>query len=223
MSNDKTIQLSAADNHRFNAFLAEPEGESQAGLVILQEIFGVTEHMKNVARRFAKQGYRVIVPALFDRAAPNSVLPYSDTIKGRALASQCQPTEVLKDIKAAAERVKVGDKVSVIGFCWGGTYAHLAACELKIASAVAYYGTRIKDHLNNKPRCPVQFHFGKLDSIITEEDVANIERANPTQPIFVYDEAGHAFACADRTSYHEESARIAEDRTLSFLSQTLRP
>lgn len=221
MSNDKTIQLSSSDNHQLSAFLAEPATEPKAGLVILQEIFGVTEHMKNLARRYAEQGYRTIVPALFDRVAPDSVIPYDKAAKGRSLAEQCQPQAVLKDIQAAADLVRVDHKVAVIGYCWGGTYAYLSACELPISAATAYYGTRIIEQLSKKPRCPVQFHFGEEDPIITPGQVAQIKAANPTQPIYVYHGAGHAFSNADRPSYHNEASRLAEDRTLSFLQQIL--
>jgi len=221
MSNATAIQLTTSDNHQLSAFLAEPDAEPRAGLVILQEIFGVTEHMQNISRRYAEQGYRTIVPALFDRVAPDSVIPYAEADQGRALAGQCQPNEVLKDIQAAADLVSVGNKVSVLGFCWGGTYAYLSACELHISAAVAYYGTRIVEQLNKKPRCPVQFHFGEEDPMITPDHVEQIKAANPTQPIYVYQGAGHAFSNADRPSYHEEASRLAEDRTLSFLQQTV--
>jgi len=220
MNSGKTITLVAPDRHEFSAFLAEPETEAKAGLVILQEIFGVTDHMKNIAERFAEHGYRTIVPALFDRVSRNSVIPYADAARGRDLAGRCPPTEVLMDIQAAADRVKVKNRVSVIGYCWGGTYAYLSACELKITSAVAYYGTRIVDQLDRKPGCPVLFHFGENDQIITDAQVAQIKSANPTQPLHVYPGAGHAFSNTDRPSYHPESAQIAEERTLAFLAKT---
>ncbi len=230
MSIGKTISLVAADGHRLSAYLVEPAAETpvvetpkegtKAGLVILQEIFGVTGQMKKLAERFAQHGYRTIVPALFDRVAPDSVIPYDEADQGRALAGKCKPDNVLMDIQTAADRVNVDNRVSVIGFCWGGTYAFLSACELKISSAVAYYGTRIVEQLDKKPKCPLLFHFGEKDNLISDVHIAQIRAANPSLPTYVYPGAGHAFANADRPSYHPESARVAEERTLEFLAQT---
>lgn len=225
MSIGNTISLVAADAHRLSAYLVEPatenpEEETKAGLVILQEIFGVTGQMKKLAERFAQHGYRTIVPALFDRVVPDSVIPYDDADQGRALAGKCEPDKVLMDIQAAADRVSVDNRVSVIGYCWGGTYAFLSACELNISSAVAYYGTRIVDQLDKKPKCPLLFHFGENDNLITDVHIAQIRAANPSQPMHVYPGAGHAFANADRPNHHPQSARIAEERTLDFLAQT---
>jgi carboxymethylenebutenolidase len=214
-----SISLSTADGRSINAYLVEPKTKPKGGVVILQEIFGVTDHMKALAGHFAEQGYRAVVPALFDQVSPNAVVSYQDAEQGRALAAKCDPEKVLMDIQAAADRAKVGDRVSVVGYCWGGTYAYLSACELDITSAVAYYGTRIIEQLDKNANSPVLFHFGGKDPIIKPEYVAEIQAANPDQQVLVYPEAGHAFSNADRPNYHPESAELAWQRTLEFLAQ----
>ena len=107
MLTESSIKIRSSDHHQFDAFTVAPDESPKAGLVVIQEIFGVTEHMKNIARYYAEQGYHTIVPALFDRVAErNTLIPYSETDKGRSLAEQCRQDEVLRDIQAAADTVK---------------------------------------------------------------------------------------------------------------------
>ena len=220
MLDEKNTVLTAFDGHQLGAFVVEPD-KPKSGLVILQEIFGVTEHMKNIARQYASQGYRTVVPALFDRIEQGKVIPYSAAGEGRSLASQCQQEDVLQDIQAAAEFVSLDEKVAVLGFCWGGTFAYLSASELKISAAIAYYGTRIIEHLNNQPNCPLLLHFGAKDPMITTEHIEQIRAENPSHSIYVYKGAGHAFNNTERSNYHRESSLIAQQRTLTFLRENV--
>ncbi|WP_179957709.1 dienelactone hydrolase family protein [Exilibacterium tricleocarpae] len=216
MSNPCTATIEARDGHQLQGYLAQPEGPAAAGLILLHEIFGITESMKKLAHEYASQGYRVIVPALFDRVAPNTVIPYEQPARGREIAEQCRLDHILMDIEAAARSVH-DRPAAVIGFCWGGTYAYLAACDLDISGAVSYYGTRIHEHLHKKPKHPVQFHFGEQDALVPATVLQKIRNANPCQSFYLYHEAGHAFANAARNSFHAASAATAYNRTLDFL------
>lgn len=216
-----TILVEASDGHTFNVIIAEPAVQPLAQLVLLHEIFGVTEHMHKLARLYASYGFRVHVPALFDRIEKDLVIPYTDAERGRSIAQQCKPDCVLKDIDATCNHGSHNTSVAVIGYCWGGTFAYLAAAKLEIGAAVSYYGTRVADNLQPDLRAPVQFHIGANDAMLPKQAVDKIAQAHPDQPLWIYDKAGHAFACEDRASYESSSSRLAEGRTLDFIRQSL--
>jgi carboxymethylenebutenolidase len=217
----KTIELSAADGHKFAAYRAEPAGRPRGAIVVVQEIFGVNGHMRHVADDFAKQGYLAIAPALFDRTKRGVELGYqpSDIAAGRDLRAAVGDDGPLADIQATIDEASKGGKVAVIGYCWGGSLAYLSATRLKgIAGAVGYYGGAIAQHAGEKTKVPVMLHFGETDQSIPMSDVEKVRAAHPEIPIHVYP-AGHGFSCDERGSYQAESARIALDRTLGFLKQ----
>jgi carboxymethylenebutenolidase len=210
------IDLTAADGHRLSGYLAEPHGKARGGIVVVQEIFGVTRHIRAVSDQFAAAGFLALAPALFDRVERNVDVPYSDTQKGRGYMQATNPDNVMLDLAAAVERVSSAGKVGVVGYCWGGTLAFLAAAKLKIDAAVAYYGGGIERHLEQKPKVPVLFHFGEKDAHIPPSAVAKIEAAYP-QGIYHLYPAEHGFNCGDRASYEPKSAKLAFERTLDFL------
>jgi len=216
------IELTASDGHRLGAYLARPDGAAKAGLVICQEIFGVNAHIREVTDGFAGEGYLAIAPALFDRIEPGVELAYTadDTARGRALRTALAWDRVMLDVGAAAAEVRAGAGVGVVGYCWGGSLAWLAACRLPVAAAVGYYGGQIHEHRAETPNCPVLLHFGERDPIITKEHVAEIAALHPEVPIFTYD-AGHGFNCTARADYDAEAAAVARWRTLDFLVQHL--
>ena len=216
------IELTASDGHRLGAYLARPDGAAKAGLVICQEIFGVNAHIREVTDGFAAEGYLAIAPALFDRIEPGVELAYTadDTARGRALRTALAWDRVMLDVGAAAAEVRAGAGVGVVGYCWGGSLAWLAACRLPVAAAVGFYGGQIHEHRAETPNCPVLLHFGERDPIITKEHVAEIAALHPEVPIFTYD-AGHGFNCTARADYDAEAAAVARWRTLDFLAQHL--
>jgi carboxymethylenebutenolidase len=219
------MRLKAADGHEFDAYVAEPAAPAKAGVVIIQEIFGVNGHIRSVADDYASQGYWAIAPALFDRVERNLQLGYGpeDRKKGMQAASQISLETALKDVEAALEHAagKFGKKkVAVIGYCWGGTLAWLAATRLEPGAAVGYYGGQIAKHAAEKPRCPVMLHFGEKDAHIPISKIETIRRHHPDLPIFLYD-AGHGFNCDQRESYEAQSAALARKRTLEFLQKHL--
>ena len=213
------VELEAADGHRLSAYLAEPRGAARGGIVVIQEIFGVTRHIRAVTDQFAQAGYLAIAPALFDRVESNVDVPYSDMTKGRSYKQAVPVHQAMLDIEAAVERVQVG-KVGVVGYCWGGTLAYLAAARLPIDAAIAYYGGEIARFLDEAPRVPIMYHFGEKDAHIPASAVAGIKAAQP-QGIFHLYPADHGFNCTDRASFEPESAALALDRSLEFLSRNV--
>ncbi|HUX74342.1 MAG TPA: dienelactone hydrolase family protein [Steroidobacteraceae bacterium] len=212
----KTIELTAADGHRLSAYLAEPAGKPRGGLVVVQEIFGVTRHIRAVADQYAAAGFLAIAPAVFDRVQRDVDVPYTDMAKGFGYMQAMNNALVMLDLRAAIDRVAVAGKVGVVGYCWGGTIAYLAAARLPLAAAVSYYGGSTTQYLAEKPRCPIMYHFGEKDAHIPPSAVEQIKAADP-QGVFHLYPADHGFNCTDRGSFEPASAQLALRRSLDFL------
>jgi carboxymethylenebutenolidase len=218
----QTITLKAADGHSLQAYRADPAGKPKGGLVVAQEIFGVNNHMRQVCDEFAKRGYAAIAPCLFDRAERNIELGYAqdDILRGRAIRGKISFDQTNLDVAAARDALKGAGKLGVIGYCWGGSVAWLAALRLDgFACAVAYYGGNLAEYANEKPRCPVQCHFGDADAGIPMSDVGKLRGAQGAiVEIQVYP-AGHGFSCDERASFHKPSHERAPTRTLAFFAE----
>lgn len=221
----RTLELHTP-NGPVGAYLAEPDGAARAGLVVVQEIFGVNAHIRSVCERLAGEGYAALAPALFDPLEKNVELDYSEgaIARGRALRTALGWAAPLSAIAAAIEAVGAVGKVGAIGFCWGGSLAFLAACRLHLGCAVCYYGGQIAEFADEPVRAPTLFHFGAKDPLIPPEDVSKIReaqaRAGAPAEFFVHP-AGHGFNCDRRADFDEPSARLAWERTLAFLARHL--
>lgn len=218
-------RLTAADGHEFEAYVADSSIPARGAIVLIQEIFGVNSHIRSVADDYASQGFWTIAPALFDRAERHVELGYGaeERKRGMQLATQVGLSTALQDVEAALEHAASlhgKKKVGVLGYCFGGTLAWLAATRLTPAAAVCYYGGRIAEHASEKPKCPVLMHFGKQDAHIPPSEIEQIRRHHPDVPLFLYN-AGHGFNCDQRDSYEPNSAALARQRTLEFLRQYL--
>jgi carboxymethylenebutenolidase len=215
----ESITLIAEDGHRLSAYRAAPKGTPRGGIVVIQEIFGVNSHIRNLTDGFAADGYVALAPALFDRVERGFETGYGpqDIERGRAVRGKLAIEDALKDVRVAVnELAKAGLTVGVVGYCFGGTMAWLAATRIDgVAAAVGYYGGGIADAANERPRCPVMLHFGETDASIPPEHHKKVAAAHPEIPIHIYP-AGHGFSCDERGSYHEPSARTARDRTMEF-------
>ena len=214
------IALTAEDGHRLEAFEAPAEGAAKGGLVVVQEIFGVNEHIRGVCDSFAAEGYAAVAPALFDRVERGVELDYGEDtfLRGRALRADVAWDHVVLDVTAAAERLAPLGPVGIVGYCWGGSVAWLAACRIDLACAVGYYGGHIIEFNDERPRCPTMPHFGERDPFIPMGDVETIRTAHTEVPVHVYN-ADHGFNCEVRSSYEPESASLARERTLAFFAQ----
>jgi carboxymethylenebutenolidase len=222
MSED--VSLRAADGQQLSAYVAQPAGEPVAGLVVAQEIFGVNAHIRSVADGYARDGFLAVAPALFDRIEPGIELGYegADLQKAMSLIPKLDVEKALADVAAAMEYAggATGKKVGVIGYCFGGTVAWLAATRLHAAVAVGYYGGRIANYVAETPAAPVMLHFGRQDAHIPATEVEKVHAAHPGVEIYWYD-AGHGFNCDARGSYNAAAAREARARSLEFLKKHL--
>ena len=222
----QTIELTASDGHKLAAYRADPAGAPRAGVVVIQEIFGVNAHIREVADDYAAQGYLAIAPALFDRSRPGVELGYDENAiaAGRDLAFAMEPGLPVLDLEAAVGAAASAGKVGVVGYCWGGSLTFLAACKLGVAAASSYYGGQIVAALEREPGlapgAPLIMHFGEHDAGIPLADVDRIRESFPEVPIHMYD-AGHGFNCDHRGSYDETSSRTARERTLDLFASHL--
>lgn len=218
-------KLRAADGFSLDAYRTKPTGNRKpGGVVILQEIFGVNRHIRNVTDAFAAQGYEAIAPALFDRAQRDVDLGYDEAAvkAGVDLRAKVALDDTLADVAAAVAAVSNAGRVAVIGYCWGGSLAFLAATRLSgVACAIGYYGGMIAKHADEKPKVPVMLHFGEQDHGIPMSDVAIVQQKRPDVEIHTYP-AGHGFSCDERPSFDKASHEKALERSLAFLGQHLK-
>jgi len=218
------IEIPADDGFSFGAYRAEPDGKPRGGVVVIQEIFGVNQHIREVADGYAAAGYAAIAPQLFDRVEPGIELGYEEPhlTRGIELAfQQLDHADALRDLQAAVNAAGRYGRVGVVGYCFGGLLAWRAACDLEgVAAAVAYYGGGVAREAERAPRCPVMMHFGERDAHIPLEDVEKVRAAQPEAQIHVYS-ADHGFNCDRRGSYDADSAAEAKSRTLAFLAEQL--
>jgi carboxymethylenebutenolidase len=215
------ITLSAADGHSFGAYRAEPEGPARGGVVVIQEIFGVNRHIRDVADGYAAAGYLAVAPALYDRARPSVELGYTpdDMQAGIGLRADIPLDRALADIAAAAGLARSAGKVGTVGYCWGGMLSSAAAVNLAgaVDASVGYYGGGIAQQLlDRSPQVPLLLHFGEEDHAIPLDDVEKIRVAWPAAGVHVYAGAQHGFECDQRPTYHAHAARVALSRTLRF-------
>ena len=217
-------QLQAADGHKFDAYIAQPTGEPKAGIVVLQEIFGVNAHIRSVADGFARAGYLTIAPALFDRAQRDVELAASQESgkQGMEIVQRIPLDQTMQDIAAAIQYLREhgARKVGVVGYCWGGTLAWISNTRLHPDATVSYYPGGILNYVQGKSTCPAIFHFGLLDTHIPQSVVDQVRKEHPGFSVYTY-EAGHAFNNDTRPSYNAAAAKLAQQRTLAHLDQYL--
>jgi len=216
----QNINVTASDGHQLSAYLAEPTGKPRGGIIVIQEIFGVTRHIRDVADQYAAAGYLALAPALFDRLERNVNVPYTDMEKAMGYMQALITDKVILDVQATLERAATAGKVGVVGYCWGGMIAYLAAARLKIDAAIVYYGGGTDRHLGEKPRVPTMLHFGEKDAYIPRTAVEEIKAAYP-QGIYHLYPAGHAFNRTDRASFEPASAKLAFERSVEFFRKNV--
>jgi carboxymethylenebutenolidase len=219
----QSIGLRASDGFLLGGYRADPAGKPKAGLVVLQEIFGVNHHIRAVCDRFAALGFAALAPAIFDRAKAAVDLGYDDAAvkEGVALRAAIPLENTLKDVQAAIDALQPAGKVGVVGYCWGGSLAFLAAARLSgLSAAVGYYGGMIAAHAGEAPKVPTILHFGEQDEGIPMAAVAKIKAARPELKIYTYP-ADHGFSCDERGEYDAASHEQALKVTLAFFRQNL--
>jgi carboxymethylenebutenolidase len=219
------LTLKASDGHSFGAYRADPAGTPKGAIVVIQEIFGVNSHIRNVTDRFASEGYVAIAPAIFDRAQRGFECGYSpdEVAVARNFIGKIPMDQMLLDTQAAIDAVKSAGPVGIVGFCLGGSIAFLAAAKLEgLSAAVGYYGGMVAKNADLKPKIPVQLHFGEDDQGIPMSDVDQVKAKRPEVEVFTYKGAGHGFHCDERGSFNQGAADTAWPRTTGFFAKHLR-
>jgi carboxymethylenebutenolidase len=216
----ETIRLTSPfDGFEFGVWHAQAPDARRGGLVLIQEIFGVTSHIRGLADDFAAEGYETIAPSLFDRLAPGfAVAADAEGVRtGRDYSEATPWDQVAGDLAACVEAL--APPVFVVGYCWGGTAAWLAACRCEgVAAVSSFYGRRIPELVSETPRCPIILHFGRHDASIPANVVEAIAEAHPDLPIHLYD-AGHGFVSDRGADYQPDAARLARLRTLQLFAR----
>lgn len=224
---DAFVNVVAADGHVLQAYEVMPSGVIRGGVVVLHEIFGLTDPVLASCHRFARDGYVALAPALHQRVAGrNHVFPDSPAgiEEGRRLRARLGWPEVtdlpLMDVDACVKRLSSHGRVSVLGYCWGGTLSFLAATRLQVASAVSYYGTEIPKFCARALKLdrPLLLHFAKVDPHLAEGGLEVIRKTYPEVPLYTYP-GGHGFARLGSEAFHEYSDNLAHVRTLDWLTR----
>ena len=213
------ISVSASDGHVLNAWRADPAETPKGGIVFLQAIYGLTDHLGGVCDWFAEDGFSAIAPATYDRTERNKVFAYDDH-GGMQFRENLKEETVLLDIAACADLLRQKtDKIAISGFCTGGTWAWIAADRLDMDAAVVFYGSDIHDNLYRRPNCPAILHYGDADHVVPFDLVQKIQATYPDTEFYVYPGAGHAFYNPEQAHHDADAARLAHQRSVAFLEK----
>ncbi|MCR6733841.1 MAG: dienelactone hydrolase family protein [Afipia sp.] len=221
----QAVILTASDGFRLGGYRADPAVQPKGAVVVIQEIFGVNSHIRNICDRLAKEGYVALAPAIFDRIQPDfqsGYTPEEVAVARKFVAAPDWPA-MLRDTQAAIDAVKDVGPVGIIGFCLGGSIAYAAATKLSgLSTAVGYYGGAVVRFADDRPTVPTQLHFGEKDGGIPLSDVETIRAKRPEVEVFVYPGAQHGFGCDERASYDKASSDLAWQRSLAFFGKNLK-
>lgn len=215
-----TVSIKSSDDHSFDMYIAKPAGQPKGAVVICPEIFGVNSHIQSIADQYAAQGYIAAAPALFDRIQKNYLAGYeqADITAGVAIMQKISMQTAVADTKAAVSHLRSDiERVAVIGYCWGGTVAWVAAAEIpNLSAAVCYYPGGLVAQGELQPKCPTMLHLGEKDTSPTADAARTALAGHPTAMAFFYP-AGHGFNCDQRGSFDEASSEQAKQRSLALL------
>jgi len=220
---ESMLRLTARDGHQLDAYLARPAGFIRGGLVVAQEMYGITDYLKSVCDFFAAHGYLAIAPAVYDRKERNLVLAYDEGPQhnyAQELFNNWDWPAALIDLDAGKQAVADAGRVGIVGFCFGGSLAWLAACRYAYTAAVCYYGSDMPKYAGEQPRCPVMAHVGSEDKSFPPDQVAAFRKAHPEVTFHVHDGAPHGFDNSMRPArYHARACENARALTLEFLAR----
>jgi carboxymethylenebutenolidase len=224
-------EIPIARDGRCNAYVARPPRGAAPVVVLIPPIFGATPAIESMAQELAGEGYTVVVPDMFWRTSPGP-LGYEGADREKAqdrykkFNAAIGVSDLGEVIRWCEREASSNGKVGVLGLCFGGRYAVLAAADLGINAAVSFHGTYIESHLDALPRiaCPTSLHFGEADPHAPMSEVEKIAEAsagNANVAVFTYPEAPHGFMQQDRASYRSDAARPAWARGLETLKKGL--
>ena len=221
------IKLTASDGFVLNAYRAVPEGAPRAGVVVIQEVWGLSRWIREVVDRYARHGYLAVAPAMFDRVEygyeSDDYGPEQFKIIG-GITKQLDTAKLLVDVEAAVKNAAEAGKVGITGYCFGGRIAWQAAArgkELSLTAGSGYYGGGVANYIDLKSQIPLEMHYGDKDKGIPLEQVEDLKARHPDVGIYVYD-GDHGFCNSDRPDKFSEAAcKKASARTLDFFRKHL--
>jgi carboxymethylenebutenolidase len=230
----RSLSITASDGAKFSGYLTLPKVTKAPAIVIIQEIFGVNDHIREVVDEYAAAGYVALAPDMFWRIEPNVQLGYSpeEVQKARAYRPKFNIDLGVRDIESTIKTLRAmpecDGKVAAVGYCFGGLMAYLTAARTDVAAASCYYGGGIDAFTAEAKavKCPIQFHFGAKDAAIPAEVWDKVRSAfagRQDAEVFVYEGAEHGFNCTKRVSFHPEASKLARTRTLDLLRRTIGP
>ncbi len=223
MTTGDMIRVKSRDDFEFDAYHVKAQGPRKGGVIVVQEIFGLSDHIKEMAERFGAAGYEAIAPSMYDRAAPGFIVQPPDVAvhmaRGIELATRNGPENAMNDIGGVFDVLSKSGRVCITGYCYGGTMSWLASSRIDgLAAASCYYGGNIAQMVGMKPKCPTICHFGAKDAHIPLVGaVDKIQAAHPDIPVYIYD-ADHGFARKNSTAYDATSDVLAFERTLALFN-----
>jgi len=214
--------LQTSDGHKFIAeCVASDVTQSAGGIIILHEIFGLTDYIKEVCDYWSSRGFNVVAPSLFDRQSQGIIVDYSDPARGKSIANDTSFDEIAADIEASKSYLlQKNRRIGIIGFCWGGGIAYRAACKIAVDAVACVYGTRLTDYAVQSPKCPTQFHFGEHDAHTPKDVREKMKVAAPDARQFIYD-AGHGFDRQSRSDTDRMVRTQMRDNIYAFLKTEL--
>jgi carboxymethylenebutenolidase len=216
------FELTAGDGYKFSAYRADPDGTPKGAVIVVQDSFGINPDIRKITDEFAAKGYLAIAPSLFDAVKTDVALDYDEggVAEGLDLVRQVGTERAIGDIQQAVDAVKGAGKVTIVGYGWGGYLAYVAANRVSgVACTVGYYGGGIVEDYREKRKVPTLLHFGEDDPLTPSEQVIQFRSRRPDVSAFSYPGATHGFNCDARDGYHDEAAKTALDRTLSWIFQ----
>ena len=219
------IRVKSRDGFAFDAYHVAAHGPRKGGVIVVQEIFGLSDHIKEMAERFGAAGYEAIAPSMYDRAAPGFIVQPPDVMANMArsvdLAKGNGPDNAMNDIGGVFDVLSKSGKVCITGYCYGGSMSWMAGARIDgIAAASCYYGGNIPQMIGMSPKCPTICHFGAKDAHIPLVGaVDKIQAAHPDIPVYIY-EAGHGFARKNSSDYDAASDELAFERTIALFDKS---
>jgi len=220
----ETITLAGADGFQFSAYHEPALTPRKGGVIVIQEIFGIDRHVRADVERWAKMGYEAIAPAMYDRLQRDFHAEHDDAgIQAGIAKARATPLEqAMGDIAACRDFLKTrGEKVCIVGYCYGGSLTWLSAAKVEgLSAASSYYGSMVQANAALTPLCPTIVHLGRTDAGIPADDVAAaVGASNPSVPVYIYEGAGHGFNNENPERYNAEAADLARHRTLELFDQ----
>lgn len=219
----QTITLTAAhDGFNFAALHAQPEGARKGGVIVIQEIFGIDKYVQDDVARWAAKGFEVLAPSMFDRGEKGFTALHDEAgfARGRELALGNGPDNAMGDIQACIDFLKPRGPVFIVGYCYGGTMAWLAASRCEgLSAAASYYGGQVAGMAKFNLTCPVIVHLGRKDAYIPADEVkAAVEAAHPDVAVHIYENSGHGFNNDGRPDSDAADAALARERTAALFA-----